>query len=220
MGMFDDVAFPPGMFFCSMGHDLHEHGENPTCGMQTKDYACAMGLITIGADRSVTQQEGFGGWPMIDAELEKSWFQCYTSCTACPAFVSMNGVGHVHLVWCEFHVTVRMSTVTEIKYVSKTTAEFIEETPHGTYMNGESWKVAGPMPYAEATQISKQRWQDHCDLRNLEIATIAWLHDAGDEQPGTEHFYCHAGFPPRSPQHVVIPYMAPSELAETVGEGE
>lgn len=216
MGMFDNVVIEPGLFFCSEGHDLFEHGDSPTADMQTKDYECVMGDIVIDADRSVTQRTGvFGSNPMNARELEESEFTCYASCTACPAFVAMNGIGHVHAVWCEFRVVIRDGKASEIQYISKTTAEFLVETPLGTYYNGESWKALGPMPYADAQKISKRKWQEHCELRELEATTCHWLHDPGDETPGTQHFYCHAGFPPRNNEQVVMAYAESEAFGET-----
>lgn len=196
MGMFDTVDIKPGLFFCSEGHDLAEHGESAAGDLQTKDFNCTMGSIQIAADRSVTQVEGPLGMAMEDCELVASQFNCYTSCAACPAFVSEN---HVHLVWCEFVVTIQNHQVTQIQYVSDTTTAFLEKEPKAaTYTNGTPRHLDGPMPYADAIRIRNERWALRAELQDLHARTVAHLHDAGDEQPGTVHVYFHAGHPPRT----------------------
>ena len=138
MGMFDYALIDDPRFTCSEGHDLSD------AKWQTKDFACVLGDVLVGADGSVSFAAGYGDhMPGRSPWTGVAHFSA--DCKKCPAFVQAKTANLCsHSV--DYAVAIEADRIVWLARVSETSAEFVEREPKRPWMVD----CLGPMTYDEA----------------------------------------------------------------------
>ncbi len=146
MGLFDYVHVEGAEFVCSEGHDLTNEE------FQTKDLGCTMGSASF-ADGKLTHRDGgYGDGSPRRPLLGR--FYVYTACKQCPVFVQAK-TGNIVDVDCTFELEFVDDVARSVKRVSKSTAEFLRDTPNETWMKD----CIGPMPHSDTWEVRKRIWE-------------------------------------------------------------
>ncbi len=152
MGMFDSLRCIGPQFVCSRGHSLADEE------FQTKDFDCELAWHLIENDTLTF----YGAEAVRESEVSKHGiFErhehaphlgnifVYTSCHQCPCYV-YGEVGTVVACWCEFKVRLVDNKVEAVERTAEDYDEFARR-------QAELPDLAGPIPLAEAIEISSQR---------------------------------------------------------------
>jgi hypothetical protein len=146
MGLFDRVHVSPDdtRFRCSEDHRLdHE--------LQSKDFGSTMGEVYVDGRAIRLAPGGAGDDEAPPPRPLNRRFRCYTSCAACPAFVTPDG----DLVepWVELELEIVDDVIVEVARISASTAAWLEAQPAEAYLRD----AVGPLPRGEARELQRRR---------------------------------------------------------------
>lgn len=132
MGLFDCVSVSGKQFACADGHSVEG------CDFQTKDLGCTMGSAHV-SDMLTLQSGKYGCAPR---QPFTGVIEIYSTCEQCPAAVQ-RGTGNILGTCVEFEVEIFRNTVTNLKLVSRPSAEQLAEQI-------AKYDGVGPMSFREA----------------------------------------------------------------------